>query len=192
MTPSDIGMTIAGIPVLEGMRKVLETARSLGSYIAIASDANELFIRSFLEQNGLTGLVDEIHTNTSPMVEGVLRVEPYTPKGTPHNCDLCSLNQCKGAILDGLVAKLLKQGNAEEEAEVRIIYVGDGGNDFCPGTRMNPGDVLCVRYDDNYKQAQGLYKRLHKKNNLQKVASEIVYWKIMKEIEDAIKSTFTK
>lgn len=47
---------------------------------------------------------------------------------------------CKGDELDAWTA-----AHGGKDAYKTILYVGDGGNDFCPLLRMRKGDVACVR-----------------------------------------------
>lgn len=49
---------------------------------------------------------------------------------------------CKGDELEAWLA-----ANGGREAWSRIVYVGDGGNDFCPLLRMKEGDWALVRKD---------------------------------------------
>lgn len=47
---------------------------------------------------------------------------------------------CKGDELDTWVAN-----HGGKDGWERIVYVGDGGNDFCPLIRMRQGDWALVR-----------------------------------------------
>lgn len=47
---------------------------------------------------------------------------------------------CKGDELEAWVA-----AHGGKEAWDKIVYVGDGGNDYCPLLRMRKGDLACVR-----------------------------------------------
>jgi pyridoxal phosphate phosphatase PHOSPHO2 len=47
---------------------------------------------------------------------------------------------CKGDELDDWLSK-----NGGKDAFDKIVYVGDGGNDFCPLLRMRKGDWALVR-----------------------------------------------
>ena len=49
-------------------------------------------------------------------------------------------NMCKGDELDDWLSK-----NGGKDAFDKIVYVGDGGNDFCPLLRMRKGDWALVR-----------------------------------------------
>ena len=59
----------------------------------------------------------------------------------PHGCTVgCLANMCKGAELDAWLAS-----NGGKDSWDKIVYVGDGGNDFCPLLRMRRGDWALVR-----------------------------------------------
>ena len=47
---------------------------------------------------------------------------------------------CKGDELDAYLSR-----NGGKEGFERIVYIGDGGNDFCPLLRMRKGDLALVR-----------------------------------------------
>ena len=49
----------------------------------------------------------------------------------------------------------------------RLIYLGDGGNDFCPVLRMGPKDVALVR------RGKGLERRIQQDGG---VTCEVRYW----------------
>ena len=111
-----------------------------------------LFPRSLttlLQSKALDTLFDEIITN--PAVwdpSGLLKLSRRVdPDAVQHGCELgCSLNMCKGKPLPLPPAKfsLTRFPGQELEAFItnhtpdydRIIYVGDGENDFCPALRL--------------------------------------------------------
>ena len=67
---------------------------------------------------------------------GRLHVRPHQPDETPHACPHCPINLCKGAVMERWL---------EELAPSRCVYVGDGGGDFCPSTRLRSGDAVLAR-----------------------------------------------
>lgn len=91
-------------------------------------------------------LFEEIITNPAEWDEsGLLKVRrKVDPQGPQHDCKIgCSPNMCKGGraepftvhvwlktIVEGdeLDAFLARHGTTFD----RIVYVGDGSNDFCP------------------------------------------------------------
>lgn len=88
----------------------------------IVSDANQHFVEAVLTANGLDNQFDSIITNRSEIREGAIRVSPYHQ----HDCPRCPVNLCKQTAIREYLNK-----------QTRIIYVGDGGNDFCPLLMLN-------------------------------------------------------
>ncbi len=61
----------------------------------------------------------------------------------PHSCLKCSPNLCKSCVLNDLNIR-----NCQDLQDRRIIYVGDGRNDFCPcSTVLKECDYACCRYN---------------------------------------------
>jgi len=78
---------------------------------------------------------------------------------------------CKGEELD---AFLKKQGIEYE----RIIYVGDGANDFCPILRLRSQDmVFCRLY-------RGLQRCIEKRSEAKSLKCSIHYWAGAWEVEE--------
>eukprot|EP00928_Gymnodinium_smaydae_P085873 TRINITY_DN6957_c0_g1_i1.p3 TRINITY_DN6957_c0_g1~~TRINITY_DN6957_c0_g1_i1.p3 ORF type:complete len:214 (+),score=43.51 TRINITY_DN6957_c0_g1_i1:59-643(+) len=105
----------------EAVRALVGTA---GIEMFVLSDANTVYIESFLRKQGLN---DAFSVCSNPaFYEGErLRVRPWVDPSRPHACPLCPPNLCKGAALDSLL------GSAWREKYARIVYIGDGGGDFC-------------------------------------------------------------
>lgn len=87
-----------------------------------------------------------------------------------HGCKVgCSPNMCKGEDLEAFLNR-----NGGRESFDRIIYVGDGGNDFCPVLRLQPQDLAFVR------KFRGLQTRIAKEGG---VKAGIKYWNGAWELE---------
>lgn len=120
--------------VANALRAIAAQGRSR---MHILSDANSVFISEILAENGLSGVFQEVHTNPAGFDDsGALRVKPYHSEAAPHTCSYCPENLCKGLVLE----KLLMLGLYR-----RLVYVGDGGNDFCPSCRTGPWDFVLAR-----------------------------------------------
>lgn len=119
-------------------RDISSVLRALGQStffdIHILSDANSVFISEILQAHDLTACVDEIHTNPARFDHGALRVVPFHDK--PHGCHRCPANLCKGAVMEELLMR---------KQYMRVVYVGDGSNDFCPSCRTGPLDIVLAR-----------------------------------------------
>lgn len=93
-----------------------------------------------------------------------------------HGCPLCPHNLCKGMELERMKAT---KGSCVE----RIIYVGDGGNDYCPILHLGTDDFALVR--------QGFpLERLIKEAN--EVRATVMYWANHQELFDLVKFISTE
>nr|GEW91244.1 thiamine phosphate phosphatase-like protein [Tanacetum cinerariifolium] len=60
----------------------------------------------------------------------------------PHGCDLCPPNLCKG-----LVVKQMQDSTSVDVKKQVIIYIGDGGGDFCPTLKLGKEYHIMPRKD---------------------------------------------
>eukprot|EP00924_Labyrinthula_sp_SR-Ha-C_P014589 augustus_masked-scaffold_34-processed-gene-2.34-mRNA-1 protein AED:0.62 eAED:0.62 QI:0/-1/0/1/-1/1/1/0/244 len=162
----DIKQKIGDIPYFPEMLEVLALCKEKGSSSYIASDANDVYIDAFLSRHRVGNLIDAVFTNPTTIEEntGILRIHPLIPIEKLHGCNLCSANMCKGQILESIIQE------AHDEA-VRIIYIGDGSNDFCPATRLKETDILCMRTAIGDRET-GLSKKVRQKGQLQCAITE--------------------
>lgn len=85
---------------------------------------------SFSQHHGLEDQFVEVITNPAEFqANGLLSLKRRVdPAGEQHGCKVgCSANMCKGAELEAFMAR-----HGGWEHWDRVVYVGDGGNDFCP------------------------------------------------------------
>ncbi|PKI83483.1 hypothetical protein MVES_002417 [Malassezia vespertilionis] len=133
----------------------------------LLSNSNEVYIGVILDHKGLAEpnpLFREIVTNPAAWdAQGMLHLSRRVPPDGPqHSCKVgCSANMCKGDELDAY-----RKRNADRGYQ-RIVYVGDGGNDYCPILRLGPQDVALVRRN------RGLAKRILEEGNVQ---CQVRYW----------------
>lgn len=120
--------------------KMVELLKKLGQQkatIYIVSDANHLFIEWILKAYGVDKFVTKVITNPAEIVkkENVeyLHVKKYSDV-VKHSCTSCAVNICKGEIVE----KLINDKN-------KVVYVGDGRNDFCGAKRLKNTDVVFAR-----------------------------------------------
>lgn len=109
--------------------------------IIIISDANTLFVNTWLEANGLTKYVKRVLGRKAEFSadDKSLRIMPYEPR---HDCHLGSIDMCKGQVLDDYIAEC----RANEALVYRsVFYVGDGSNDMCPVMRLSDHDFALPR-----------------------------------------------
>ena len=102
----------------------------------ILSDSNTMFINSILEGCGMRHMFKSVISNPAHFEsDGRLRVEDYHS----HTCETCqdAPNLCKGAVL--------KEYLFNCKLYSKVVYVGDGANDYCPSMTLNEGDVVLCR-----------------------------------------------
>ncbi|KAF5370571.1 hypothetical protein D9758_001929 [Tetrapyrgos nigripes] len=122
-------------------------------------------------EKGLENLFDEIITNPAEWTDsGLLDLRRrIDPSGPQHNCQVgCSANMCKGEELTAFFERHLPDFD-------RVVYLGDGSNDFCPVLRLREQDmVLCRTFG-------GLHKRIAREGNLK---CQVKYWTHAWEVEE--------
>jgi pyridoxal phosphate phosphatase PHOSPHO2 len=189
-TISDIIKVATTMPYFPELLECLRECAKLGS-LYIVSDANDVYISSFLQHHQLHTLVKEVHTNPTRIDEnGFLRVLPYHSS----TCKLCTLNMCKGIILEQILMKsntsqtTVSHNNPSTSQQRRIVYVGDGRGDLHPATLLSESDIVCVRYDITEPRALGLYKIISK--SPETIKAQIIYWKDGQELLMALKNIF--
>lgn len=167
------------MPMHPAMIRGVRTLQSVhpGTDFFLLSNSNEVYIHTILPSKGLADppLFTEIVTNPAHWEpNGLLRLtRRIPPDGPQHSCRVgCSANMCKGDELDAF-----QQRHADRKYE-RIVYVGDGGNDFCPIQRLGPNDVAFVRRN------RGLAKRILDEGGVQ---CTVRYWSGAWEAEQLLK-----
>ncbi|XP_043721660.1 inorganic pyrophosphatase 1-like [Telopea speciosissima] len=119
----------------------IKSAHALGCDLRILSDANLFFIETILKHHGLMDYFSEINTNPGFVdEEGRLRICPFHDfTSSPHHCNLCPPNMCKGLVIERIQASVFAEGKK------RFIYLGDGKGDYCPSLKLNEGDRVMPR-----------------------------------------------
>ncbi|KAH7929823.1 hypothetical protein BV22DRAFT_1029000 [Leucogyrophana mollusca] len=180
-TQEEIQHTLRIMPfhpaMVRGVTKLKEASNPHTTFFCL-SNANSVFISTILESKGLQGLFEEIVTNPAHFQpSGLLKLRRrIDPNGPQHDCKIgCSPNMCKGEELDAF----LKRHQPDYD---RIIYVGDGSNDFCPILRMRSQDmVLCRRF-------RGLEHRIAKEGEERGLKCQVKYWAGAWEVEEIFAS----
>lgn len=131
-------------PILISALQKLHSSRIPLVKLVIASDSNTIFINEILKANGFPeGTFPLVYTNTATWTTtDTIHVEPYQPISSPHQCPRnCPANMCKTSILQ-TARKALDLVATEQ---LQTVYVGDGGNDFCPSLSLADSDLVLVR-----------------------------------------------
>ncbi|KAK9066190.1 hypothetical protein SSX86_013511 [Deinandra increscens subsp. villosa] len=142
-TIEDIEQVLSRVPIHPRIVPAIKAAHASGCDLRVVSDANTFYIETVLNHLGIRGCFSEINTNPGFVDdEGRLRILPYHDFHTsPHGCPLCPPNMCKGKIIERI------QSTFKAEKDKKIIYLGDGAGDFCPGTKLVEGDYMMPRKD---------------------------------------------
>lgn len=143
--------------------------------LVVVSDANTIFIETWLEHNRLGHLFRRVFTNPSLFDDsGRLVLHPFHS----HSCPRCPDNMCKQAILHEYVA-----GREKERGGVgfqRVFYVGDGSNDVCPTRALGPQDTAFARRD--YPMHKLMMEMQQSEST--KIKANVVPWVTGADIED--------
>ncbi|KAH9058838.1 phosphatase phospho-type [Lactarius vividus] len=162
--------------MIRGVKTIKAAAKPQTTFLCLSS-ANSVFISTILESTGLQDLFTEIVTNPAEWdPSGLLKLRRHIdPDGPQHNCPVgCNANICKGSELDGF---LKRRGTNYD----RIIYVGDGSNDFCPSLRLRSQDmVLCRKY-------RALERRIAQEGKDLGLKCQVRYWAGAWEVEEIFK-----
>ena len=128
---------VGQMELISGMESIFKQIGECSSAdLVVISDSNSIFIQSVLAHHGLLGAVKSVHTNPAHWDEsGRLRIR----RCMSHCCVICEKtpNMCKGTILYQLLA--------EKGLYSRVVYVGDGFNDFCPALKLTHADHVVAR-----------------------------------------------
>jgi pyridoxal phosphate phosphatase PHOSPHO2 len=148
------------LPIHPGMIKGIQlAAASNAADLVILSDSNQVYIETVLKARQLN-VFSSVITNPAWWDEsGCLQIRWHTPES--HSCGLCPKNLCKGQVLQ----KFLSEAQQRYE---RVVYLGDGWNDYCPATKLRETDLLLVR------KGLSLEKKL--RSTCEKLLAEIRYW----------------
>ncbi|KAF9137067.1 hypothetical protein BGX30_010592 [Mortierella sp. GBA39] len=199
-TGDKIRESLTKIPLDNKMIQACRLLYSKGWVLAIVSDANQVYIEGILEHYGIRNLFSAIITNPAFWdAQDRLHIQRLIPAdGTPHGCPtgVCSLNICKGQEVDKLLSQLGNDNQAGITVELsgkpapvpRMLYVGDGRNDYCPALRMKSlQDIYFVR------KGRSLEKYLNKSDApgiREAIYARIVYWdkadEILSELQSAL------
>ena len=135
-------------PLTTDMQTVLQSLHANRHTVTIASDANTFFIETILKKYNMLQYVNEIYSNYCTVDRennSVTLVQFCEYINKPHSCDVCPINMCKGEILQRLFSQSVTQIPSQKTHYDRIVYVGDGTNDYCPGRLLTTNDHLFVR-----------------------------------------------
>lgn len=161
-TIQDVREAATRVPFFPELVMTLERVAEVGK-VVIVSDANDVYIESFLDKHVKPGVVEEVFTNVTYLDDtGRLRLNAYSHKFGGHLCKQCPSNMCKTHIVRRVLEK--------QEHRPRIFYFGDGSNDYCPVLNVLEKDDVVFARDD--VGARGLIKKIQ----ANPVRPQVVRW----------------
>lgn len=140
ITEEQIRTALAKAPMHPSTIRALHLANRNGADLMVLSDANTFFIECILEANNIKHLFKGIIANPGQFEDGRLRIRRYYPDHFIHGCQHpCTVNICKGLEL----TKILQ----DRQHYHKVVYIGDGANDFCPIAKLTSCDYALPRKD---------------------------------------------
>ncbi|KAK9879572.1 hypothetical protein WA026_006639 [Henosepilachna vigintioctopunctata] len=137
---NDISDVITKLKPVEGMTNLINDISTHFNYdVIIISDSNMYFINIWLENNGLKEYVLKVFSNPAVFSDGALKIQMYHIQDY---CDFSTKNLCKGQILTDFL-EMQKTNNIVYD---KVMYIGDGSNDFCPILKLTDCDYAFVRH----------------------------------------------
>lgn len=167
-------------------RELLKWAAANGFDIRVLSDCNDIFISNVLNAAEVGCHVNEIITNQAFFKENSVSEEDDDAENFsqlvvmpryndaelgPHGCPLCPSNLCKGRELDSLRHK---------NRPKRIIYAGDGANDFCPALCLGPEDTILARAGHRLEEL--ITAELKKPVEKQRLVAKVLIWETHQDL----------
>ena len=166
---SAIVLALKSIPIALEIKEVIRllTEKEIPQYIV--SGGNTLFIREALNgHNMLHHFPDSnIFANHSVIHEDQIKISPFCPNEQPHGCERCESYMCKSKIIDELRVK---------HADCRIIYIGDGANDFCPTLNLTKNDIVLAKHGEKFALGRLWKKKLSQRDPSMLVPLPQVYF----------------
>lgn len=145
VTPGTIINTIERLPPCPGIPALFRFLMSRPPRdfeIVCVSDANTVFIEAWLQKLGFRNLFHRIFANPAHFDDnGQLQLRPFHS----HSCLRCPVNMCKAEIVHQYTAQRVRERGGRRYQ--RVLYVGDGANDFCPSLTLLPQDTAFPRRD---------------------------------------------
>lgn len=174
---------LRSIPFNPMMATVFEEIRKAGNDILIISDANTLYIDEISKEKGIHGHINHVITNPGSFDEklGRLVIRRHTIEDK-HSCSRCPPNLCKGREL----SRFVEAASVANAGYDKIVYLGDGGNDFCPSSKMSSRDLCMPRRGHRFSEM------LKDVGNRGQIKASISEWESAADVLNAIRPLFSK
>ena len=172
-TLQDVNLTLDKMELSPKMSELFDYIRKNKSKyeIIIISGDIDYSINHILKHYNIFDLFDCIISNKSIIQNINDERLLYIPENQfPHSCNLCIESQCKGLELQKFLEKNGKKFK-------KIVFVCDGGNDFCPCKKvLAKGDVVFPRV------GHWFCIRMKEENLMDQLTCDVYPWKNADEI----------
>ncbi|KAG7298354.1 hypothetical protein JYU34_017969 [Plutella xylostella] len=133
LSQEDILASIACMRATPGLPELFTKLAANGWDILLLTDANTVFVKHWLKTHELDHCITSIITNGAFFESGRLHIEPCMRQAA---CARCPANLCKALALHTW---------CKDRQYDRIVYSGDGRNDFCPATTLPASSTVFAR-----------------------------------------------
>ncbi|KAL1924986.1 uncharacterized protein VTP21DRAFT_4640 [Calcarisporiella thermophila] len=183
ITKVDIENALKLMVMEPDMLEALHILHTAGVEMVIISDSNTFYIDTILKHYNIAHYFSKIITNPAHFdASGRLCVRRYED-GTAHGCSICPVNLCKGKEL---IEYVKERGNF-----TRMIYLGDGLNDFCPATKLHNGTLLCRKNHSLYRLLQdGAGCSMKVEDPWKLLKAQVVYWDNAAQVLEYVQGHF--
>eukprot|EP00960_Hanusia_phi_P035810 751958-Hanusia_phi.AAC.2 len=165
VTMERIKEALMEIQVDQELRETIHRLGNLdGVELRILSDANNWFISTVLQSNGLDKYITKIVSNVAEVDGGFLRVKPYHTSPHPEG-STSPANLCKGRVMRSWL---------NEVRWDQVVYCGDGPGDFEGAVNVPLSGKILARKD------WPLHRLLEKSKEVQ--MAQVQPWQDHKEL----------
>jgi len=177
ITVEDYKNAIQSNSLNPGMQELLTfiNSKKEKSDMVLVSGSNVFSVGWLLEKYNIKDYFKRIFANPAKLSEEkLIEIGSYQI----NDCSNCEVDLCKKLIVEDYLKHSLKEGIQYE----KIIYVGDGHNDFCPVSILGSNDIAFPRIDF------ALYKKIYESEGIKDLNCEVIPWndgyKILEHIKD--------
>ena len=179
LTLKDINSNLEKLKLSPNMKDLFDYLRKNKSKyeMIILSGDIDYSIKHVLKYHGFLDLFDDFILNKTEIQDENSERLIFVPRDQfPHSCDLCISSQCKGLELKKYLEK------NQNKKYNKIIFVCDGGNDFCPSKKiLKKGDIVFPRVE------HGLCRKLFDQKLINELECDVFPWKSADEIVSKLK-----
>lgn len=138
--------------------------KSIKIQIIILSGANMMFIKWVIEKMNIQDLIDNYYSFSCLEYNNKLILGKFHE----YKCNTCDPFLCKKKAIEDFH---IKDNNYE-----KVIYLGDGLNDYCACLALNRVKNSIIYYRDNYNLDYFLHKDQNAIENKSKLKSKLFKW----------------